>query len=145
MRKPILSIRESMLFYFLAPAFVGFAIGWQQAGFGEYMSKWASVVQWIIHFETFWLVGFVSLLIINFGISKFNVPRWALLLIATILTVIIVRPIYFVNYELMVGYALQSGADLEGRVRELIIFEPSIEFFSMISTLYMHDLVLWHL
>lgn len=143
MSKNIFNTTESMLLYFAAPALTGFAIGWQQAGFGQYMSKWASVVQWVLHFETFWLVGFVSLFCVNILNKKHKIPRSLFLLISLIITILIVRPIYFVNYELMVGYAIQSGADLEGRVREFIFFAPSLEFFSSILTLYMHDIILW--
>lgn len=143
MPKNTLNTTESMLLYFAAPALTGFAIGWQQAGFGQFMSKWASVVQWVLHFETFWLVGFVSLFCVNLLNKKFVIPKPVFLLISLLLTIFIVRPIYFVNYELMVGYAIQSGADLEGRVREFIFFDPSLEFLSSILTLYMHDIILW--
>lgn len=143
MNRAILTTTESMLFYFLSPAFVGFAVGWQQAGFGQFMSKWASIVLWILHFETFWLVGFISLLLVNFVYLKVKFPNWLFLMLALVITIIFVRPVYWVNYELMVGYALQSGADLDGRIRELIFFEPTFDFFSMVGQLYMHDMVLW--
>lgn len=143
MNRTVFTTTESMLFYFLTPALVGFAVGWQQAGFGQFMSKWASIVSWILHFETFWFVGFLSLLIVNLVYSRIRFPKWLFLLSALALTIIFVRPVYWVNYELMLGYALQSGADMEGRIRELIFFEPSFKFFSLIGQLYMHDMVLW--
>lgn len=145
MEKRLIGRNESIVFYFSVPALAGFMLGWHQAGLGQFMSVWASIVSWIIHFEIFWFVGLFALVIARVLIGGITGNLAVHLMFSSVLTVLIVRPIFWVTYELRLSYVLNAGADPVETVRPFIFFEPTLDFLAALSDLYLQDVLLWPL
>jgi hypothetical protein len=143
MSRQILGRKESLIFYFLVPAIVGFILGWHQIGPGGSTSIWISIVSWILHNEIFWLMGFLSLVIVKFAFKKIGgllIPR---LIVTAIVTLFIARPFFWAAYELPVSLAQQNGVIPETEIRSFVFFDPSMAFLLEMLAIYGPNLFLW--
>lgn len=135
--------RESIIFYFGVPVAIGFLLGWYSVYAAGDGSRLVGIFGWILHFEVYWVIGYVLIKSSEKVINSLNIHRAFQFLFVALVTSFLLRSLNWLIYALLVSSPEKSRVMPITPVGEITLFEPSLAFlWNMIVDYFPHSM-LW--